>query len=343
MLDAMMRPFIRPIAVLWLAALAVAGCGGSSGNGAANAHSASPKHSSPPAHAGPTQLDVEVGLLPTSVTTDGTRLWTLNGGDSTLSRIEGDPPAVTGVSPAGHMPMGAVYANGSLWVADATPAAVVEFDPETGARGRTIPLDGAPATIAASPGGHDLWVLDSESGWVWHVRPDEGRADAVRIDGRPAAVAVDDSAAWVVTMRGDLFRIAPDGEHIVARIPVGGGGVQVLATGDAVWVPQIKRDRVVRVDARTNTVTAVIRLPAHATGIAQFRGAIWVCAAGSPSLFELDPDTGSVLGTQKLQNQNDGWWLLALGDDLWVLQLYSPYGASDSGLPGVLTRVRFPA
>jgi YVTN family beta-propeller protein len=103
----------------------------------------------------------------------------------------------------------------------------------------------------------------------------------IPVGGRSAAIAVGDGAVWVAVFTGnttgDSVRIDPASAKVTARIPgTEGSGI---AFGDhAVWVTDEIRNRVSRIDPRSNTIVAHIPVPQGPHGVAFGAGAVWVAA-----------------------------------------------------------------
>lgn len=139
----------------------------------------------------------------------------------------------------------------TLYVTDATAAAVVVFDVESGGVRAEIPLRGSPRGMALSPDGSRLYVAERGAGSVAVVDPGAGRVeDRLETDRWPVAVAVaprsrrlyvcneDTSSVTVFALEGRTARklrkapavrepcavaVAPDERTVVVanRIPAG--------------------------------------------------------------------------------------------------------------------------
>jgi YVTN family beta-propeller protein len=113
-------------------------------------------------------------------------------------------------------------------------------------------------------------------------------AERIPVGGRSAAIAVGDDAVWVAVFTGntsgDVVRIDPASAKVTARIP--GTEASGLALGhDAVWVSDELRGRVTRIDPRSNTIVARVRVPQGPHGIAVGAGAVWVADMSGGGAF----------------------------------------------------------
>jgi YVTN family beta-propeller protein len=80
--------------------------------------------------------------------------------------------------------------------------------------------------------------------------------------------------------------------RVAARIPVGAGPVDVLASHGAVWVANATQGTVSRIDPATNTVAATIRVGRNPVRLAAGFGSIWVANETSQTVSRLDAHTG---------------------------------------------------
>jgi YVTN family beta-propeller protein len=96
--------------------------------------------------------------------------------------------------------------QGGVWVSDLLANKVVEFDPRTLKRLRTISI-GGPAAIAV--GGGSVWVAGADDKAVWRLKRSDGYSSKTQISvrGDPVAVAFGEGAAWAALADGTVARI----------------------------------------------------------------------------------------------------------------------------------------
>jgi YVTN family beta-propeller protein len=129
------------------------------------------------------------------------------------------------------------------------------------ARGGSEPVDSLDVEFATGEvvmGLGSAWLYQID-GTLFRLDPESGALRA-RIEtggGMDArGIAVGEGAVWVASlMEGELIRVDPATDRVVARIPVGGEPESVAVTPGAVWVALTSDDIVVRVDAETGRVT----------------------------------------------------------------------------------------
>jgi YVTN family beta-propeller protein len=186
-------------------------------------------------------------------------------------------------------------ARGELWAVDA--GAVSRVDPVRSRIVARIPLEiGTRTRIAA--GFDSLWLPGSSA--VYRIDPRTNAVVAtIPITGgtgpgpSPNAVATGEGAVWVANrieppskdplhhpfppaLPGNLSRIDPKTNAVVATIPVGRYSIAVAVGGGAVWVANRDSGTLSRIDPRTNSLVKTIRVGGHPQGITFGDGAVWV-------------------------------------------------------------------
>ena len=202
-----------------------------------------------------------------SVVLDEQQLWVHNDLDETASRVDLGSGLVTNTVPVGAGGGDLTLAGGDLWVSNPGDNAVTRVDGRSGAVVATIPVGLAPQGITSADG--DVWVAIH--------RGERG---------------------------GSVWRIDVETNEVVARIPVGArqfrAGPSWLASGaGSLWVGVPNLSAVVRIDSRTETVTATI--PIRDGGVCGRLSvdddAVWVASGlcGDGALTRIDPATNQVV------------------------------------------------
>ena len=202
-----------------------------------------------------------------SVVLDEQQLWVHNDLDETASRVDLDSGLVTNTVPVGAGGGDLTLAGGDLWVSNPGDNTVTRVDGRSGAAVATIPVGLAPQGITSADG--DVWVAIH--------RGERG---------------------------GSVWRIDVETNEVVARIPVGArqfrAGPSWLASGaGSLWVGVPNLSAVVRIDSRTETVTATI--PIRDGGVCGRLSvdddAVWVASGlcGDGALTRIDPATNQVV------------------------------------------------
>jgi DNA-binding SARP family transcriptional activator/streptogramin lyase len=176
---------------------------------------------------------------------------------------------------------GLAVGGGSLWVVDRLVNKVEQVDLATGKIIGTIPVGADP--IFAAFGYGALWVVNTDSVDVSVIRPGIMRGQTISVPSRPLQVAVGESGVWVADWKeGAVTRIDPDTRRVVDKIedPESFGFLGVAAGGGSVWLASPAfPSQIVRIDPRTNRVTAHIPIDGSPRGIAAAGDQIWVSVA----------------------------------------------------------------
>jgi hypothetical protein len=141
--------------------------------------------------------------------------------------------------------------------------------------------------------------------------------DQIDVGPFPQAIAVGEGGVWVDVPANapgavpEIVHIDPSSDRVVARIPVPEGESHIAAGQGSVWVSRAIRAQggqlalqTLRIDPATDEIVSTI--PDVGGQVAVGDGYLWSLAAGqgdSPTttvLVKIDPDTGSIIGSQPL-------------------------------------------
>jgi len=171
---------------------------------------------------------------------------------------------------------------GAVWAIN-PDLSVSRIDAATGAVRKRIPVKAGRAIAAGREG---VWVLGTRGPEVIEIDPRDGKAGqriSVSADGL-WGLAVGAGSVWATDLgMGVLWRIEPGVDPVMRPIDVGRGVTAVAYGGGAIWVTNFVDNEVVRVDVRTNAVTARIRLAGTPASVAADAETAWASVAGAPS------------------------------------------------------------
>ena len=164
-------------------------------------------------------------------------------------------------------------------------------------------------------------------------------ANQIEVGPFPQAIAVGEGGVWVDVPANapgaapEIVRIDPNTDRVVARIPVPEGESDIAAGEGSVWVTRDSRMQggqlvlqTLRIDPATDTVIAT--LPDVGGQVAVGDGYLWALAAGpgdrptTTVLVKIDPDTGSIVGTQSLGATVTN--IVIGGGSVWLTTLPDP-------------------
>ena len=220
---------------------------------------------------------------PSAVAAGADAIWAVANDANAIVRVDPARNVVTDTVALGFDAWSVTASGDAVWVSDYIDDALVRVDPATRAVVARIPVPSGPTEIATQ--GDTVWVVCSAAGMV-------ARIDATR-------------------------------NAVNATIRVGAWALAIAVAGDDVWVRGgSARDDggLYRIDARTNTVVAVIQAgaPQGREGVASIAASdrgVWVPGV---SLVFVDRATGAIGATLPVSS-----YAVALdGADLWVLNVF---------------------
>jgi len=262
---------------------------------------------------------VTVGLLPSGIATGAGKVWVLNGGETTVSKVDPVTRRVTRTIPLDGTEnnVGATaiaFGDGAVWVGDGSAATVTRV---SALGGSDLPVRVHPRfesdVLYLATGVGAVWVVSARRSIVYRLDPITKRITArVRTPADPAGVAVGKDAVWVASVHpatiigalatsGALARIDPDRAEIISDIPLPFAPSGIAVAFGSIWVTANTQDAVLRIDPRTTSVERMINVGKGPTAVAASDDALWVVNARGRSISRIDPDTNAVVATIPVQ------------------------------------------
>lgn len=125
---------------------------------------------------------------------------------------------------------------------------------------------------------------------------DTPQTSIIPLEGVGHGIAVAGGAVWVGDVRQNrVVRIDPNSNTIVASMTVKSPG-DIVATDSAVWVTSQDANRVIRIDPFTNKIVAEIKVGSRPQRLALGGGSLWVLNYRSRSINRIDPQANTVIG-----------------------------------------------
>jgi len=122
----------------------------------------------------------------------------------------------------------------------------------------------------------------------------------IQVGGNPDWQATLDGALWVTT-DGYIARINEKTNAVSAKVDAAGPCLSLAAGFGSLWSPSCATNELVRIDPKSNKVTARIRLPGIPGGgegqLVAGNGSIWMFTDDLGSLVKIDPEKNVVAGT----------------------------------------------
>jgi YVTN family beta-propeller protein len=135
------------------------------------------------------------------------------------------------------------------------------------------------------------------------------------------SIDADENGVWVRVGYGDVVRIDPASNAVVATLTPGFtqyGNVRVGA--GAVWSTDFDHNLVLRIDAEGNQVVARIAVGQNPEGLTVTDDTVWVSNHRAGSISRIDPATNTVANTLKIgpEGTSGPKGIVIAGGDLWT-------------------------
>jgi virginiamycin B lyase len=258
----------RPAASM-LALTLIAGCAASPPSGTPAAASSTPTTTPAPTST-PTPT-----LKPTPTVTP---LLDIEAAGATRLRVPGFPDWLA-------------LASGSAWVA--VDGGVQRLDRETGMPAETIPVGGS-ICLAMDVGFDSLWVGVCEPHTL--VRIDPATSSVVETIvlpiagiGEEASVGAGEGAVWVASTEGELVKVSPDTNQVVATWPIPPTSGGVRAGLGSVWVAATTDDILLRIDPDDGSVLSSTAIKGSPRFLAVGEGGVWTLDQIAGTVTHVDP------------------------------------------------------
>jgi streptogramin lyase len=213
------------------------------------------------------------------------------------------PPSVLALDPEIVQTGGLAIDGTTVWVTgnapDEGPATLEHIDTETGkVIGKVVLGDNGPFQIVVGDGA--VWVCsqqNEESAHVTKVDPTTMKITAVIETAGDAAVAVTPDAVWVDHGSGNLARLDPETNKVLATIPLPGAPsgytAHFITAGPlGIFLANSYDGTLLRVDPSTNTAKEIADVGNYAGEIVELDGSLWVNAYSA--VVVIDPKSGAV-------------------------------------------------
>jgi hypothetical protein len=239
-------------------------------------------------------LEIRVGAPAGLAVLDG-RVWATSPQAGTVTPVDADGRVGAPVRVGGAPARIAAGANG-LWVTDAASGRIVPVEVPPPAP-PTAAVAGGPSAFPPLSAGADasdvalgagaLWVASTADRRVYALSPD---GEASRIDAGEGPVALAADARRVVAVdppAGSISVIDAQTRAFAGQVRVGGTPVDAALTGDAAWVADAARSRLVRVDLGALRVTHTLAIGRRPVALATAGNDLYVLLAGDRALVKV--------------------------------------------------------
>ncbi len=146
----------------------------------------------------------------------------------------------------------------------------------------------------AGANGGALWIMNSELHQVSRMDSATGDETSVHLDEQPSNLAVGGAGVWLTTIDGSIVRVDPKTMTVSATLKVGPAPINIAVSDDAVWVA----------DAGNGTGEIV------------------------PKIYRIDPDTNGVVTSFEVEGVTDHYGTMLVALDTLYLEIDNNYGVA---------------
>lgn len=238
-----------------------------------------------------------------------------NFGDDTVVRIDPATNKVTHRITAGNSPCAVVPGAGAIWVGNYGSGDVTRISLRTLKVEATIQAGLHPNDIQFAAGA--IWVTNLADHTVSRIDPTTNKVVAtIKVVERPAGIGVTPGAVWIGSQTGFVSRID------VATNAVTNMKTPVPATWatfdrDSVWFSYTAGSGIVKIDAKSGKIAAIIPTADRPTDGDVLNGAVWIAHWGDGSLAKIDPNTNATLARVPTNVANP-FVIAAHAGSLWI-------------------------
>jgi ABC-type transport system substrate-binding protein/DNA-binding SARP family transcriptional activator len=232
---------------------------------------------------------------------DGDTLWSVSS-DGELTGIDQDTGKVVATLGLGVTPSGLAVGEGSVWVTDLNSPRLLRIDPSLNppivADRIGLPKAGTDQTSDVIVAAGSVWVGHggfNPGAWVERIDPATAQVQHrfSILGGEATALAYGDGALWVASApAGDLRKIDPNTNSIVAKVHLRQGICCVAAGGGYVWAA-VNPDATIWKLGKDGSVLTTIKLPARIDSLTYRDGALWVADGEAGTVVKIDPTTNA--------------------------------------------------
>jgi streptogramin lyase len=224
-------------------------------------------------------------------------------------------------------------AGGSVWVGASGPNAISRIDPKTNRVTATVALPG-PACAGMTSGFGALWApICGKPGGLAKIDLATGRLAAVFPVGpgvREGGIAASPDSLWLPgDDKGHLLRIDPNDGHVRQTVDLCAAAENPAYAAGFVWVTCSAGASAVRIAATTGRVAGQTPTGPHPRFLAADRRSVWTLNQGDGSVTRIDPVSGRLLATIRINTAGHGGDIQLGGGRVWTTLAGTPLSLID--------------
>ena len=213
---------------------------------------------------------------------------------NSLAIIDPQSDKVTGSVATGIRPGSLAAGFGSIWVANGDDTTLSRISPQTESPERTYPLTMTPTGLASGSGA--IWIANGLLGKVSRFDPSiQNVTETTDVTQRSSAgnVAFGEGSVWAVFGNSVLGEINPRSNALTAT-GIAGSSPSAIADGDGyVWVANSGDNTVFQMLPETATMVGKINVGRQPSGVVVADAIVWITDRGDNSVTRYDARSGS--------------------------------------------------
>jgi len=234
------------------------------------------------------------------------------------------------VLPVEGSPDWSVVTNDSVWITSARVNHVVQLIAATNKVGLIVDVRRPCSGLAYGFG--SIWIPSCGGHSVVRVDSVTGKKLA-EIAGDPAnsegGITVGADSVWMVTKPSTLVRINPKTNAISATIQLPLGSENPLFSDNFVWISSFEHDQLLKVDPVSGTIVATIPVGPKPRFLTAGSGSIWTLNQGDGTISRVDPKTGKVVATISCGIPGSGGEITYGAGSVWATMFDFPVTQAD--------------
>lgn len=169
-----------------------------------------------------------------------------------------------------------------------------------------------------------VWIADCKERAIHRINRFDGNRVALIRTGLADSsgllrLATGAGSVWVLSdAAGELVRVDPRTNAVSARIAVATDSFAAAFGFGSLWITNSRANTVQRINPRTNRVVATIAVGPSPGPLATGEGAVWILDRGDGSVTRIDPDINAVAATIETDASGTGSDIDAGGGRVWV-------------------------
>jgi streptogramin lyase len=213
-------------------------------------------------------------------------------------------------------------AGGAVWVGSTGPNAINRIDPNSNRITATVALPGA-ACAGLTSGFGALWApVCGKPGGLAKIDLATARLAAVFPVGSAVpegGIAASPDSLWAPRDdKGHLLRIDPKNGHVRQTVELCAGAENPAYAAGFVWVTCSTGASAVRIDAKTGRPAGETPTGPRPRFLAADRRSVWTLNQGDGSVTRIDPVSGRVLATIRINTPGHGGDIQLGGGRVWT-------------------------